>query len=209
MANFQQFTERMVTSGIGRVGKNTTGVLTTDPANMADLMSNTTYIWSSTDNWEDLGATDGGVNMTHGFTKTGFKVDQSDANIKSSVTDNTYSIATQLAEVGNIELFTEAWLAADATSVVMTTNERIKGLSARRTVPRKSLAVASVDEESILRIWYFRDAELDGGDSQLSLTEDGLQVLPVTWTAHPKSSATDKEFGFIIEDDGFGGVDNP
>lgn len=208
MANFGQFTERMVTTGIGRVAKNA-AVLTSDPANMADLMDNATFVWSSADGWSDLGATEGGVNMSHGFTKTGFKVDQSSSNIKSTVTDNTYSISTQLAEVGNIETFTEAWLAADATSVVVTTEERIKGLAARRTVPRKSLAVASVDEENILRVYYFRDTELDGGDSQLSLTEDGLQVLPVTWTANPKESATNKEFGFIIEDDGFGGVVNP
>lgn len=208
MANFGQFTERMVTTGIGRIAKNTV-VLTTDPLNMADLMNNSTFVWSLTDNWSDLGATEGGVNMSHGFTKTGFKVDQSDSEIKSSVTDNTYTIATQLAEVGNIEIFTTAWLAADATSVVVTTEERIKGLSARRTVPRKSLAVASVDEAQKLRVYYFRDTELEGGDSTLSLTEDGLQVLPVSWKAYPKSSATDKEFGFIIEDDGFGGVVNP
>jgi hypothetical protein len=204
---FKQFTERMVTNGAGRIGKNT-AVLATDPANMADLMDNTTFVWSLTDGWTDLGATSGGVNMSHGFTKKGFKVDQSDSDIKSNLSAHTYKISSQLMEVGNIETFTEAWLAADATTVVLTTEERIKGLAARRTVPRKSLAVATVDEDDIVRVYYFREVELDGGDSQLALTDDNLQGLPVSWNAFPKASATNKEFGFIIEDNNYGGVIN-
>jgi hypothetical protein len=206
---FKQFTERMVTQGIGRVGKNT-AVLATDPVNMADLMSNSTFVWSTTDNWSDLGATEGGVNMTHGFAVAGVRVDQSDSEFKRRITDNTYTISTQLAHVGDIEIFREAWLAADTTEVVVTTSERIKGLAARRTVPRKSMAVATVDEADILRVFYFREGELEPGDSQLALTDDGVQVLPVTWRAFPKSSApAQKEFGFIIEDNNFGGVANP
>lgn len=205
---FNQFTERMVTVGIGRVAKNAT-VLATDPANMADLM-NTSFVWSNSDGWTDLGATVGGVSMTHGMAKSSVSVDQADAPIKRRVTDNTYTIATQLAEVGNLDTFEEAWLAADATTVVTTTEERIKGLAAVRVVPRKSLAVATVDEANIIRVYYFRDVELEGGDSTLALNESDVQVLPVTWIANPSTAAAaGKEFGFIIENDGFGGVSNP
>jgi hypothetical protein len=181
---FKQFAPEMVITGaIGRVGKHAAGVLTTDPVNMADLMNNSTYAWSTTDGWSDLGATEGGINITHGFATTGYKVDQSDGDFRKTVTDNTYKIATQLAHVGDLDTFEEAWLAG-----------------------------ATLDNSSpaVLRVYYFREAELDSGDSQLSLTEDGLQVLPATWTAFPSTSATaQREFGFIMEDDGFGGVVNP
>jgi hypothetical protein len=138
---FKQFAPEMVITGaIGRVGKHAAGVLTTDPVNMADLMNNSTYAWSTTDGWSDLGATEGGINITHGFATTGYKVDQSDGDFRKTVTDNTYKIATQLAHVGDLDTFEEAWLAGATTTVVTTTEERIKGLAAVRAVPRKSMA---------------------------------------------------------------------
>lgn len=206
--SFEKFTPRMVTEGIGRIAKNA-AVVATDPVNMADLM-NGTFDWSTTDGWSDLGATVGGATMTHGFAETEIKVDQSDGGFKGRVTDNTYRIATQLAEVGNLDTFEEGWLAADATTVVVATLERIKGLAAVRQVPHKSLAVATVDEAQILRVYYFRDVALQAGDSALALTEGGVQVLPVTWRAKSSpTAAVGREFGFIIEDNGFGGVQNP
>lgn len=206
--SFKQFTPRMVTQGIGRIAKNA-AVLVTDPANMAAIMSSA-YVWSTANGWADLGATEGGVTMTHGFAEAGLKVDQSDGEFKTSVSDNTYRIATSLAEVGNLSTFREAWLAADATTVVTTTNERIKRLAAVRQVPRKPLAVATVDEDQILRIFYFRDVALQAGDSALALTEGGVQVLPVTYRARSAPrTGSDDDFGYIIENNLFGGVANP
>jgi hypothetical protein len=149
--------------------------------------------------------------MTHGFAEQSYSADQSEGPYRTEITENTYTVAATLIQTGDIEIFKEAWLAANATSIVAVTNERIKGLAARRTVPRKSLAVAHVDEEDILRVYYFRDVALQAGDSSLNLAPSTQHGLAVTFKAFPNQTTTyvNKEFGFIIEDDGFGGVENP
>jgi hypothetical protein len=206
MANFKQFDERAETAGPGRIGVTPT-VIVADPGDMADIMTVADFEFVAP--FEDVGATDGGIAVSKGFEETGYRVDQSEADFKTENTGHSLTVTTNLAATGDIETFVLAWVLPTATTIVAGPPEgRKKGLAAKRIVPRRSVAVMEIDEEDKLRSYFIRDMGNAAGDSAINLAPGALHVIAMTLRGFTKSAAADEEFGFIIEDDGFGGFDN-
>lgn len=210
MANFLQFNKRLITTGAGRLALHTAAptVLTTDPVDVPDLMVAATMAWAT--GWTDVGSTDGGITLTKGFAETDYKVDQSAGSIvKSEISENTASVETVMAETGDIEKFTYNMFGAAATTVNVTTQSRKKGLAAYRVAPHKSAALAEIDEADKLRIFYLRDMAPLAGDSAYTLNTGAMHTLALRLRAYPDFAIAGNEFGFFVEEDGFGGIDSP
>jgi hypothetical protein len=210
MAKFLQFKGREITTGAGRLALHTgvPNVLATDPADLSDLFVAATMAWAT--GWTDVGSTDGGITLTKGFAETDYKVDQSGGSVvKSEITENTATVETVMAETGDIEKFAYNMFGAAATTVNVTTSSRKKGLAAYRVAPHKSAALAEIDEADKLRIFYLRDTAPNAGDTAYTLNTGAMHTLALRLRAFPDFTHAGSEFGFFVEDDGFGGIDSP
>lgn len=209
MANFKQYTPRQATAGPARLGKadwsGDPPAPAADPGDMADVMLASTFAFVSPH--EEMGGTSGGVTITKGFEATGYRLDQSDTDAFEEVTGNTMTVATSLGQTGDLEKFSDAWGAdPTTTAIVGPPAGRKKGLAAEQTVPHLTVSVMEADRAGKLRSFWLREVARAAGDSAYALAPGALHLLPITWKAYGDPTKTKNEFGWIIEDVGFGGI---
>jgi hypothetical protein len=208
MADFKQFSDQEITSGPGRMALQSPALAVAgDPADWTDVMDMATYAFASP--WVDAGSTEGGINMTKSFTSQAFTVDLSDGEFGEEITGHSMAIETNLAQHGDLTAFQLAWMAGDTISVVATTKESILGFAATRTLTYRSLVIVILDKAGKGRGYYFRKVTNTAGDSQMSIGVGALHLLPLKLRAFKDPTAiNERAFGFIIQENNFGGLTN-
>lgn len=208
MAEFKQFRERETLSGTPRVAFATPAkTVATDPVNMAAIMATATYLFAT--GWTDYGTTNGGVTLTKSVASQAYSVDLSDGEFAEEITGHSMTVDLTFSQVGNLELFKLAWMADPTTSVVVATSERILGLAAARVFITRSLVTTLLDRSNFMRAFYLRSVTNTAGDTAHALAPGALSELPVKLRAFKDSTATSgRAFGFIMEENNFGGVAN-
>lgn len=211
MANFKQWLAKKTITGPGRlaVTVHTTpdndAIQAADPTSLASVMAAATYAFNTTPvssvAWLDTGATEGGINITKGFDEQSYSHDLAN-DFKTEITGHSCNVQTNLAESGNIQAFTLAWMAQTSSTAISDGSKR--GISARRVSIHRSLALVEVDDAGRLRVFYLRDVANTSGDSGYQLNTGSMHTLPLNLKGFQDSSKSNEEFGFIMFDNAFG-----
>jgi len=172
--------------------------LTAKPTALADILNPTSGVLAS--GWNDIGATDGGINLTRGFDKEEWEVDQVLGAIDEFITKWNMTLETNLAEasLGNLEL---AW---EASEPVLDTGEYTQGIGDPDTVTERMIALI-VDKREVAGVGYIRAyvfwiAKLDGADSEHSFVKGEKTLIPLTFSLLADSSEVgESRFGIVLD----------
>jgi hypothetical protein len=153
--------------------------------------------------WDDVGFTKSGINITRNNAEEEYDVDQVRGSIRRRPTNWEMSIGTQLAEA-TLETFAQAWELPDPVLVAKADpqlDERHVGLSAPVTLRELRVAVVFLFPDGILRAWVFRRCQRAAQESGFTLNKTGEQVsLPQRWNALADPTAPmASQFGEIFE----------
>lgn len=160
-------------------------------------------LYDSVGNWQDVGFTKTGINITRNNAEEDFDVDQVRGSIRRRPTNWEMSVGTQLAEA-TLETFQLAWELGPITTVTKgggQLDERHVGLSAPVVYVDRRVAVLFQFPDDIIRAWVFRRCERAPQESGMTLNKTGEQVsLPQRWNCMTDSSQpVDTQFGEIFE----------
>lgn len=176
-----------------------------DPDGLEDLVVLTAGAtqYDTVGNWEDVGFTKTGINITRNNAEEDFDVDQVTGSIRRRPTNWEMSVGTQLAE-GTLETFALAWELPDpvaVSKVAPALSERHVGLGAPTSYIERKVAVLFQFPDGIIRAWYFRRCYRAPQESGFTLQKTGEQVsLPMRWNAMADpDSPVNEQFGEIIE----------
>jgi hypothetical protein len=205
MPNWKQMTKEETTSGPGRLGWTDTVIATgSQPDEIADIIDSVT--WEFEAPFNDIGGTDGGVNIVKGYSETEYSADQSDGPYAVEPTGNTVTINTNIIQVGDLEKVAMAWALSDPITL-NGAGERRLNIAAVREVPERSIAIAEVQRGTdLLRTFFLGRVSNVAGDVAYNMAPTGQRAMPLNLRAFADYSFG---FGYIIEEDGFGGILNP
>lgn len=210
MATFKSYDPRKTTAGPGRVAV-AGPVISPDIDAIADVMSNSTFIFkvSAPELWEDLGATENGIQLSKGFQQTELRHDLAESPVKTEITGHSVSVSSNLTDTGDLDTIRLAWGAGAVTAIVGPPEARKMGIGTFTVLTHKSFALVEIDEEGLLRVYWLRDTTLNAGDAAINVAPGSFHSVPINYIAYSSSAAASTyEFGMIIEEDGFGGIDN-
>lgn len=159
--------------------------------------------YDPTTDWDEVGFTKTGINITRNNAEETFTVDQVRSAIKTRPSNWEMSLGTQLAEA-SLDTFALAWELADPVAVTKTTpqlNESHVGLSAATAYIERLAAVLFQFPDGIIRAWVFRRCVHAAQESGLTLQNTGEQVsLPWRLNCLSDDAApVDSQFGHIME----------
>lgn len=148
--------------------------------------------------WEDLGATLGGVQVSINHSEETFTVDQILGDIESAPTNWECSVQTALAE-NTLEHFQLAWEGSDiATNTTPTPDERSMGYGQPTAYTRRRLAVLYKSDEDKVRAFVFRRVQLQPVESQVTFNKTGeQQSIPIQFKGLADASVTDVKQRFF------------
>jgi hypothetical protein len=148
--------------------------------------------------WEDLGATKGGVQISINHSEETFDVDQILGDIESAPVSWECSVSTALAE-NTLEHFQLAWEgSAITTNTAPTPDERTMGYGQPTRYTRRQLAVLYKSDEDLIRAFIFRRVQLQPVESQITFNKTGEQVsIPVQFKGLADSSISDVKTRFF------------
>jgi hypothetical protein len=134
--------------------------------------------------WTNVGGTTDGVTLSLGQTYTAMSVDQVAMQVGSRLTEQTASVATNLAEVTLANLRTALNQAAGAgTSVEFGGEDIVNSDPDYQAVLLKGTGPGGDPRIVILR------RTLSTESIDVPFTKDGMTVVPVTWTAYYVSAS--------------------
>jgi hypothetical protein len=152
--------------------------------------------------WEDLGATLGGITISTNHAEETLGVDQILADIESFPTNWEATVSTQLSE-NILEHFQLAWEgSAISTNATPSPDERSMGFGQPTEYTRRRLAVAFKNNDDLIRLFVFRRVQLQPIESQIAFNKTGeQQVIPVQFKALADSTVdeVDERFFTVFE----------
>jgi hypothetical protein len=177
---------------------------TTFPDSLSDIIVLASGVtqYDAQGDWEDLGATKGGVQISINHAEETFDVDQVLGDIESAPTNWECSVQTALAE-NTLEHFQLAWEGSDiSTNTSPNPDERTMGYGQPTSYTRRRLAVLYKSDEDKVRAFVFRRVQLQPVESQITFNKTGDQVsIPVQFKGLADTSIDDANSRFftIIE----------
>jgi len=149
--------------------------------------------------WEDLGATKTGVQISVNHAEETFDVDQIKGDIESRPVNWECSVQTALAE-NTLEHFQVAWEgSAIATNTGPTPDERSMGYGQADNYTRRQLAVLYKNEDDRIRAHVFRRVQLMPIESQITYNKTGEQIsIPIQFKGLADTSIADVKKRFFM-----------
>ena len=171
------------------------GVTVAHPSSISSVVNLTTF--DAMTNWNDLGATKTGIQISVNNTEEEFDVDQITGAILTMPTNWEVSVGTALAEFTE-EKMQIAWEGGAITTVG---GEKVMGVGAPLSYTARRLAVLYRRPEQPLfpggtggklRGYFFRRCQRMPEESNVTHNKTGEQIsLPVRWKALADTSITD------------------
>lgn len=170
------------------------------PDELADLIVLASGVnqYDAVGDWEDVGATKGGVQISINHSEETFDVDQILGDIESAPVNWESSVQTALAE-NTLEHFQLAWEGGDIqTNTAATPDERRMGFGQASKYTRRRLAVLHKNDDDLIRAFVFRRVQLQPIESQVTFNKTGdQQTIPVQFKALADSSVTEPKERFF------------
>ena len=165
-------------------------------SDIIELASGASQYNAKTD-WEDLGATKGGVTISTNHTEETLSVDQVFGDIASSPTSWEASVQTALAEM-TLEHLQLVWEGSDITT--NGAGERVIGYGQSDEYTQRRLAVLFKNPKTDkVRATVIRIAQLQPVESSIVFNREGDQMtIPVQFKALADTSITDPKQRFFM-----------
>ena len=176
------------------------GSTVTFPTKLGDVINLSTY--DAITNWNELGATKNGVQISINNTEEEFDVDQVLSALRTLPTNWECSVSTNLAEA-SLERLQIVWEGSDITTdVVPQPDEREMGFGVADAYIERRLAVLFARPNGKIRGYLFRRVNRSPQESTINYAKSGeQQTVPVRFKALADTSITDiKKRFFIIRD---------
>lgn len=175
------------------------GTTITFPDAIEDVINMSTY--NAMTNWNELGATKTGVQISRNNTEENFDVDQIIGDIYSAPNSWEVSVGTQLAEM-TLEKLQIAWQGSGVTTDATpgSGSEKELGLGNPTTFIQRRLAVVSKRFDDKIRAFLFRKVQRMAQESNITYAKTGEQIsIPVRFKCLPDLSIADvdKQFGIV------------
>lgn len=170
------------------------------PTKLGDVINLSTY--DAQTNWNDLGATKTGIQITVNNSEETFDVDQIFGDIDSRPTNWEVGVGTALAEM-TLERLAIAWEGSGVTTDVVTEpDEKEVGFGVPDFYIQRRLAVLFQRPNTKIRGYLFRKAQRTPQESTVTHAKTGEQIsVPVRFRCLPDTSISDtKKRMFIIRD---------
>lgn len=156
----------------------------TTPADIINLSS-----FDAMTGWNDLGATKGGITVTHNNTEETFDVDQILTDIDTRPVSYEQSVSTQLAEM-TLERLQVAW---EGGAISTSGGFRSMGVGEPATYVKKRLAVLYQKANGKLRAHVYRQVTKSPAESSLAFAKTGeQQSVAVRFRALADTSIADQ-----------------
>jgi hypothetical protein len=211
MAKFERLTPEATTRGAGRIATTATVIATgSQPADIPNILNTTT--WDFVSPFVDRGGTNGGIKLVKGSTETEYTADQSDGPYATEVTANSFVINTSLIQVADLANVRQAWAIEDAITVDGVTGTRRLNIAPVTEFPERSVAVAEVYKVAgspptyLARCFFIGRVANVAGDVEYNIAKGAQREMAFNLRAFADYSFG---YGYILEADGFGGIDNP
>jgi len=174
------------------------GITVSFPTKLETVINMSTYDAQS--NWYDLGATKGGIQISHNNTEESYDVDQIQGDIYSAPTGYEVSVGTTLAEM-TLERYQIAFQGSSVTtdSTPGSGSEKQLGVGNPSTYIQRRLAVLQQRASGKIRGYFFRIAQKMPQEATLQFNKTGeQQTVPVRFKCLPDASIADVESRFFI-----------
>lgn len=174
------------------------GITISFPTKLESVINMSTY--DAQTNWFDLGATKGGIQITHNNTEEAYDVDQIQGDIYSAPTGYEVSVGTTLAEM-TLERYQIAFQGSAGTidSTPGSGPEKQLGVGNPTTYIQRRLAVLQQRSSGKIRGYFFRIAQKMPQEVTLQFNKSGeQQTVPVRFKCLPDASIADVESRFFI-----------
>ena len=156
------------------------------PTSVSDIINLSSF--DAQTGWNDLGATKGGISISHNNTEEEFDVDQILAAIDSRPVSWEQTVSTQLAEM-TLERLQVAWEGGPSTD---DGTFRKIGIGEPTIYTRRMLAVLFRKANDKLRAHVFRRVQKSPQESSVAFNKTGeQQSVPVTFRALADTSVAD------------------
>lgn len=144
--------------------------------------------------WEDLGSTLTGINISINHSEETFGVDQVLGDIESVPVSWECSVATALAEM-TLEHLQLAW---EGSEIAVSGDERTMGYGQPTSYTRRRLAVLYKNSDDLIRAFCFRRTQLQPVESSVGFNKTGEQIsIPVQFKALADTSIADVKSRFF------------
>ena len=167
------------------------------PTTLASIINLSTY--DAQTNWNELGATKTGIQITMHNSEEAFDVDQILGDIRSQPTNWEMAVQTNLAEM-TLERLQIAWEGSGVTTDAgVTPNEKQIGFGQPTAYVQRRLAVLFQRPNNKIRGYLFRIAQRSPQDSTVVHNKTGEQItIPMRWKILADPSVNDVYSRFMI-----------
>lgn len=167
------------------------------PTKIGDVVNLSTF--EPQTNWNDLGATKTGIQITVNNSEETFDVDQILADISSQPTNWEVSVGTQLAEM-TAERLQIAWEGSPVTTATEDgVSTKTLGIGQPLSYTQRRLAVLFRRPNGKIRAYLFRKVQRMPQESNVTHAKTGEQIsIPVRWKAVADTSIADVYSRFFV-----------
>jgi hypothetical protein len=160
------------------------------PTLIGNVVNLSTY--AAMANWNDLGATRSGVQISVNNTEESFDIDQILGDIDTLPTSWEASVSTQLAEM-TLDRLSFAWENITVLTVSQGSGpEKNMTFGTPLSYTKRRLAVGFVRPSGKIRLFVFRKVQRAPQESTITYAKTGeQQTVPVRWKALPDLSVID------------------
>lgn len=173
------------------------GITISMPANIGAVINMSTY--DPMTNWNDLGATKNGIQITYNNTEDNFDVDQIISDLKTIPSGWEMSVRTEFAEA-NLDRLQFSWEGYPITTDALDGGTtKVAYFGAPLNYTQRRLAVLFQRPSGKVRAFIFRIVQKSPTESSLTYAKTGeQQTIPMSFKCFPDLSVSDPLQRFVV-----------